>query len=226
MMEKTTRWMPLLLLLAGCDLPGKPDVKNRFQAPSRITDFTKLYGKNCAGCHGKDGKLGPAPPLNDAVFLAIAPEKELVKVIGEGRKGTEMPAFALERGGTLTVEQVQVLAAGLRKNWGDAEVARKKWPDYLLPAEKGNADRGKVVFARVCAACHGQDGHIKPDYGAINDAAFLDLASEQALRRFVITGRADLGMPNCADHDGGALSGVDINDLVALMMSWKQKKRG
>jgi cytochrome c oxidase cbb3-type subunit 3 len=223
MMHKATRWLPWLVLLAGCDLPGKPAPANKFKDPKEIQDFTKLYAKNCAGCHGKDGKLGPAPPLNDPVFLAIAPEKELVKVIAEGRKGTEMPAFALDRGGTLTVEQVQVLAAGLRKHWRDADVAKKKWPDYVPPAEKGNVDHGKVVFARVCAACHGQDGNIKPKFGAINDAAFLDLASEQVLRRFVITGRADLGMPNCADHEGGALSGPDINDLVALMMSWKQK---
>jgi cytochrome c oxidase cbb3-type subunit III len=217
--------MPLLVLLSGCDspLPGKPDPKNKFVAPSEIKDFTKLYGKNCAGCHGKEGKMGPAPPLNDAVFLAIAPDDELAKVIAGGRKGTEMPAFAKEQGGTLTAEQVQILAVGLKKKWGDAAAEKKTWPAYVVPAETGDVDRGKAVFARVCATCHGQEGHGKEKQGPINDPAFLALASEQVLRRFVITGRSDLGMPNCAEHEGGALTAPEVNDLVALLMSWKQK---
>lgn len=222
-MTRVTRWLPLLVLLSGCDLPGKPKLANKFVPPSEVLDFAKLYAKNCAGCHGKNGNLGPAPPLNDPVFLAIAPQEELAKVIAGGRSGTEMPAFALDRGGTLTAKQVRVLVAGLRQQWGQAKTAPNTWPDYLLPVEKGNAERGKIAFDRVCAACHGQNGYKDSTVGPINDPAFLALASEQALRRIVITGRGDLGMPNCAEHDGGALTAVEINDLVALMMSWKQK---
>ena len=100
-MKNAMRWLALLVLLSGCDLPlpGKPDPANKFVAPTKVLDFPTLYGKNCAGCHGKDGKMGPAPPLNDAVFLAIAPETELATVITGGRKGTEIAAFALEKGG-------------------------------------------------------------------------------------------------------------------------------
>jgi cytochrome c oxidase cbb3-type subunit III len=225
-MKSTTRWMVLLVLLSGCDLPGKPDPANKFVDPSKVLDFTTLYAKNCAGCHGKHGKLGPAPPLNDAVFLAIAPESELAKVIAGGRKGTEMPAFAKEQGGTLTAQQVQALAVGLRKKWGDPAVEKKSWPAYLVPAEKGDVDRGTEIFARVCATCHGPEGHGKEKRGPINDPAFLALASEQVLRRFVITGRNDLGMPNCAEHEGGALTASEVNDLVALLMSWKQQGTG
>ncbi len=77
------------------------------------------------------------PPLNDAVFLAIGPEKELAKAVADGRKGTEMPASALEKGGTLTADQVQVLAKGLgqmgRRRCGEEDLAR-------LPAPR--RDRG------------------------------------------------------------------------------------
>lgn len=220
----TTCLVALLAALAGCDLPGKPDPANKFVAPSKILDFAALYAKNCAACHGKDGKLGAAPPLNDSVFLAIVPEDVLISVITAGRAGTEMPAFAKDKGGTLTTEQVQALATGLRQHWSETASDKKDWPPYVLPEMKGDKERGLSVFARACAKCHGKDGLGTEKVGAINDPAFLDLASEQVLRRFVITGRPDLGMPNCAEGEGRPLSASEIDDLVALMMSWKQPR--
>ena len=40
--------------------------------PNEISDFNVLYGENCAGCHGTDGRGGAAIPLGDPVYLAIA----------------------------------------------------------------------------------------------------------------------------------------------------------
>ena len=40
-----------------------------------VMDFATLYATNCAACHGADGKLGPAPPLNDPLFRAIVPQR-------------------------------------------------------------------------------------------------------------------------------------------------------
>ena len=36
--------------------------------PTSVLEFTALYATNCAACHGADGKLGAAPPLNDPLF--------------------------------------------------------------------------------------------------------------------------------------------------------------
>src|SRR5262252_6151177 len=97
--------LPLLTALAaGCDLPGKPTEADRPVPADQVKDFDVLYSTHCAGCHGADGKLGPAPPLNDPLFLAIVPDAELLRVITEGRSVTPvqkspMPAFARERGG-------------------------------------------------------------------------------------------------------------------------------
>ena len=62
---------------------------------------------------------------------------------------------------------------------------------------------------------------------AINDPAMLTLFSDQALRRIVITGRPDLGMPNFSDDTGRSgdfapLSSDEIADLVALLASWRE----
>src|SRR5205085_7892511 len=104
---KKWRVLPLLALLAaGCDLPGQPKLADRPVPADQVTDFDALYKTHCAGCHGADGKLGPAPPLNDPLFLTVVPDTELRRVITEGRavtaaQKTPMPAFAREKGGPL-----------------------------------------------------------------------------------------------------------------------------
>jgi cytochrome c oxidase cbb3-type subunit 3/ubiquinol-cytochrome c reductase cytochrome c subunit len=259
------RLLPLLAMLAtGCDLPGKPREADRPQRADRVMDFGDLYRERCAGCHGKDGKLGPAPPLNDAIFLAIVPDDELFRVIYEGRAVTAtqmspMPAFGATRGapltdaelkaladlkeerpaavrqqGPLTDAQVKVLAEGMKKRWGQPVTG--PLPPYLSPpgSKRGNGKEGARVFARACEGCHGPGGQGekdgKPlDGGAINNPAFLALVSDKALRRYIITGRPDLGMPpyNGKGEKAGRtddfvpLTSADIDDLVALLKSWR-----
>jgi mono/diheme cytochrome c family protein len=228
---------------------------------NEVVDFRVLYGENCAGCHGAEGKLGPGPPLNDALFRAIIPEPELEKIISRGRANTLMPAFAVDNGGPLTAAQIQVLVKqikgipykviekpgggqavvddpeGAQSRWGAAGQPPKGVPSYLAAAvgtESGaNKERGTVVFARACALCHGDDGQglRKQDQtiNAIHDPVFLDLTSNQAVRRYVITGRPDLGMPSYAqtrpdDSEWRPLTEQDVSDLVALVASWRQNR--
>ena len=218
----------LFAFVCGCDLPlpGKPNPADKFVYPDDVADFGKLYAKNCAGCHGKEGKLGPAPPLNDSVFLAIVPDDVLMKVISNGRAGTSMPAFLDSRGGTLKAEQVRILAAGIRTYWKTPPATGKDWPPYVATVV-GDAKRGASVFEKSCKVCHGEDGKGTEKLGPINDLAFLELSSDQVLRRFVITGRADLGMPNCLETapwmNRLTLDSAAVDDVVALMMSWKTK---
>jgi cytochrome c oxidase cbb3-type subunit 3/ubiquinol-cytochrome c reductase cytochrome c subunit len=228
----------LAALSPGCDLPGRPSPANRSVPVDQVTDFGVLYTTRCAGCHGADGKLGPAPPLNDPIFLAIVTDAELLRVIAEGRivapgQKSPMPAFAHDRGGPLTGAQVKLLADGIKKRWASPASLSGTPPAYLGPATAGEGSKnaGARVFARACAGCHGsqgegnEDGHALPG-GAINNQSFLALTSDQALRRTIITGRPDLGMPA---YDGKAgrppdfrsLTAPEVNDLVALLRSWR-----
>jgi mono/diheme cytochrome c family protein len=229
------RLWPLLAALAiGCDMPGKPNRADRPVPSDKVTDFGTLYRTHCAGCHGADGRLGPGPPLNDPLFLAIVSEKELSHVITEGRAVTPgqrspMPAFARDRGGPLTAAQIGALAEGIRKRWGPATSPP---PDFTEAGDCcGDERRGARVFARACAGCHGNDGEGVKREGKllrkINDPAFLALISDQAVRRYAITGRPDFGMPA---YDGKAgrppdfhpLTATDIDDLAALLACWRQ----
>lgn len=228
-----------ILALAGCEppqLPGTPNPANRPHSPDQDLSFESLYSLNCAGCHGTDGELGPAPPLNDPTFLAIIPAEELDRVVRNGRRGTPMPGFAQAAGGTLTDEQVQAIVDGLRKHWSDASIDAATLPPYLLTkvegvqSAPGSRERGAQVFERACATCHGTNGAgVKRDgmvASAINVPAFLALVSDQALRRIIITGRHDLGMPSYEHDDGRPLDfeplmPAEIDDLVALLADWR-----
>jgi cytochrome c oxidase cbb3-type subunit 3 len=103
-----------VLGIAGCTAPGKPDYADRPIPSDQVVSFKLLYGENCAGCHGSQGKMGGAPPLNDPLFRALIPAKELTRVITHGRKGTQMPAFGVKGGGSLTDAQIQILVNELK----------------------------------------------------------------------------------------------------------------
>ena len=50
-------WLLLAVLAAGCHRSDHESTDRPVPA-DRVLDFATLYGKNCAGCHGADGKLG------------------------------------------------------------------------------------------------------------------------------------------------------------------------
>ena len=222
-------------VVSGCrDMPGKPNPENRPVMPSQILGFKELFTANCSGCHGRDGNFGPAPPLNDPLFVEIISREQLARVVENGRAGTPMPPFAKSHGGSLTRDQIDVLVDGIRSHWRGDKPMEGSPPAYAsaeiggtLP---GSRDRGAEVFGRACAGCHGANGlgTIRDGVATniINSAAFLSLISNQAIRRIIITGRADLGMPTYAAHTGRPndfqpLTTADINDLVALLASWR-----
>jgi mono/diheme cytochrome c family protein len=219
-----------LVAIAGCGWHVRSEPPPPPVPAEDVVDFKDLYATYCAGCHGPDGKLGPAPPLNDAIFLAIVSDEDLRHVVSDGRPGTLMPAWSKDKGGTLTTKQVEVLAGSLKKTWGASDKATGEMPPYR-GSGGGDKETGGEVFAMACANCHGADGRGTrkngKGVGAVNDPAFLALLSDQALRRLVITGRPDLGMPPFNVKGDGRpdsftpLTSKDVSDVVALMAYWR-----
>ena len=227
----------MLAVLPGCleSLPGKPDPDDRYRRPETVLEFDTLYRTRCSGCHGATGQHGPAPPLNDPLLLAICEDSDLTLAVSRGRPGTPMPAFGRDQGGPLTPEQINVIVTGIRRQWDRSTAAiESPLPEYRVSHRSddsqltGDVDAGRTAFARACATCHGADGHGGDTAGALNDAAFLETISDQALRRIVITGRPDLGMPNyrkvgALSDSGAPLTSQEIADLVALLASWRSQ---
>jgi cytochrome c oxidase cbb3-type subunit 3 len=211
-----------LLLLAGCNLPGKPTVAEIVPRPSDVVDPVALYKQNCAGCHGADGKQGPAPPIGDPVYLAIVDDDTLRNVITKGRVGTPMAPFAESAGGMLTTKQVDALVQGIRQRWGQPQVLQGVTPPPYAAKAAGNEQQGAAAYQTFCASCHGADGKGSAKVGSIVNPSYLSLISNQGLRTIVMIGRPDFKAPDWRNNvPNHPMSDQQITGVVA----WLAAKR-
>jgi cytochrome c oxidase cbb3-type subunit III len=210
-------WMAAFLCTSCGNLPGRPDANSIPIDPDNVADFDLLFGRNCSGCHGAQGKGGAALAIADPVYLAIADDSVLRKVITNGIAGTSMPAFARSAGGMLTDNQVDVIVHGLRERYAKAGVLAAATAPPYSAAEPGDSTRGAAVYDSYCASCHGSAGK-GGKAGSIVDGSFLALLTDQELRTLVIVGRPDFGAPDWRNNiPGKAMSAQEISDIVAWL---------
>lgn len=222
-----------LLACAGCSsAPEKQG--DQLSRPENQLNFPTLFKENCAGCHGENGRDGPSLPLNNPAFLAVAGEDNLRMIVAMGEKGTLMPAFAENFGGTLTDQQVDAIVRGMLSQW----VHPDEFAKVALPSfdnAPGNAADGQKAYAAACARCHGEDGtgikKSEPQQGttpfSIVDATYLSLISDQSLRSIVIAGHPQAGQPDWRTYvPGRAITSQEISDLVAWLAQHRTPANG
>jgi cytochrome c oxidase cbb3-type subunit III len=212
------------LHVSGCgDAPGRVVAQEMPVTPNAVSSFDALYGANCAGCHGADGKGGAAIALADPVYLAIVDDASLHRVAANGIQGTSMPAFAQNAGGMLTDKQIDTIAKGIRERWSKPDALQGAVPPPYSSAESGDGSRGAEVYASHCQSCHGIGGRGGQGAGSIVEGSFLALLSDQELRTIVIVGRPELGAPDWrGDLPGKPLSAQDVSDVVAWLASQRR----
>jgi cytochrome c oxidase cbb3-type subunit 3 len=215
-------------LLSGCGAPhGQPNKGTEVLAPNEVLEFGTLYAENCAGCHGAEGKGGAAIALADPVYLAIADDAAMRKVIANGVQGTAMPAFAQSAGGMLTDKQIDVITSEIRSRWSRQEILNTANPPSYSPKSTGDAHRGELAYKTYCESCHGPGGRGGQKGSAITNDSFLALVSDQGLRTIVITGRPELGAPDWRGNaPGKPMSDQDITDVVAWLASQRAQHPG
>lgn len=206
---------------------GPPPVESPAARPDSRLNFNFLYTRNCAGCHGSDGKGGAAVGLSDPVYLAIADDAAIRRVTAEGVPGTTMPAFARRFGGTLNDKQVSAIVNGIRTRWSKRDILHGLEVPPYAAASPGDSTRGESVYVLYCASCHGADGRGTERASSIVDASFLGLVSDQGLRTMVIVGRPDLGAPDWRnDQPGKPMSAQDVSDVVAWLSAQRPQFPG
>jgi cytochrome c oxidase cbb3-type subunit 3 len=218
----------LSALLCGCaNAPGRPAAGDEPVVPSEVTDFKVLYGQNCAGCHGDNGKGGAAIALADPVYLAIADDTVVRHAAANGISGTSMPAFAQSAGGMLTEKQIDLIIRGIREHWSQHNALTGANPPPYSSTTPGDSARGAQVYATFCSSCHGVAGKGGPKASSIVDGSFLALLNDQQLRTIVIVGRPDLGAPDWRDNvPGTPMSAQDVSDVVAWLASQRTQFPG
>lgn len=213
-------FLPGLLLIAGCRWPGRPNPSDIPLRPEQVMSFDKLYGQNCAGCHGVDGQNGQATNLANPVYQSLVDDATLHDLIANGEKDTLMPAFGEAAGGNLTDAQINALVSGMRERWSKGNVLTGQNAPAYKASGAGDAGRGQQVYATACARCHGAAGQKPGPAGSILDGSFLALVNPQMIRTTVIAGRPDIGQPDWrGDVPGRSLTDADVSDVTAWMMS-------
>src|SRR5882762_11492299 len=135
----------LLVCDACASFPGAHRAGSEVVAPSEIVEFRLLYGQNCAGCHGANGKGGAAIALANPVFLAIVEDSVIRRTAANGVPGTSMPAFAQSAGGMLTDKQIDALVAGIR-SWAKSGILNNVIPPPYSSETPGDSHRGAEAY--------------------------------------------------------------------------------
>lgn len=171
--------------------------------PQAMAIGERLFGNNCAGCHGANAKGGNGfPNLTDNDWLYGGAPQTIVETITKGRQGN-MPPMAAAVGSPDDVRNVAQYVLSLSG----------------APHNSAQAQLGKAKFV-VCAACHGPDGKGNPAVGAPNltDKIWLHGYGEAAIVRMVTNGKTNI-MPAFE----GRLSADQIHVLGAYIWSLSQK---
>jgi cytochrome c oxidase cbb3-type subunit 3 len=167
------------------------------------------FAENCAPCHGRGAQGGEGyPNLADDDWLWGGKIEEVHKTIQFGIRWThddtrvgDMPRYGLDE----LLEKGQINDAA----------------EYVLSltdkaTDKAAADRGKVIFAEQCAACHGENGKGNIELGAPNltDQTWLYGGDKDAVLTSIRTGRGGR-MPQWV----GRLDEVTIKSLAVYVHS-------
>lgn len=88
---------------------------------------------------------------------------------------------------------------------------------------RGPAERGRELYTRHCAACHGSEGQgrVRGNATGLNNPDFLAAASDAFLETTIARGRRGTEMPAWATESGGPLTRRDVQAVVAFIRRWQ-----
>jgi putative heme-binding domain-containing protein len=151
----------MLLLWAGT--PAR--AQDHTYSSTDIEAGVRLYGAQCALCHGPNGDMVNGVDLRRGRFRRAVTDEDLAKVMLSGLPGGAMPAFSF------SPAETTALIALIRAGFDPGGTAVKV----------GNIERGRTLFAGKgrCSTCHrvlGVGPRMAPDLsdiGAVRTPAAL-----------------------------------------------------
>jgi putative heme-binding domain-containing protein len=174
---------------------------------------SRIYGANCAICHGANGENVANVDLRSGKFRKAVSDEDLARLIITGVPGTAMPPHKFQN------TELAGIVAYVRtmRNAGAIVVAA------------GDARRGKVIFEGngTCRNCHrvdGQGSRIAPDLSEIGMVRSAD-----ALQRSLLDPTANMRPINrpvrAVTKDGKVINGRRLNeDTYSLQLIDAQER--
>jgi len=185
-----------LFLLCGVLAAQEPTVNPRTSAAD-IAAGAKTFRSHCSACHGLNGEGGRGPNLAGGHFYHGNSDSDLLRNIGEGIPGTDMPGLFY------SPDRIWQIVAYIRSlhSSGPAQPA-------------GDAVRGESLFrSKGCFQCHrigGEGARLGPDLTVIGLSRSPDY-----LRRSMIDPNADVPQRywvlTCTDGTGARYEGFIMN---------------
>ncbi len=183
-----------------------------------------LYAQNCYRCH-RDYAIGR---------MGLGLERDRIeRTIQGGKTGSNMPAFALNRGGPLRSIDIKLIVNYIEafEQLGAApalpDVVQQTMVQPLDPAMltpialptaslvQGDATRGALLYRAYCATCHGASG--QGGSGPVLARSWPGVRPDLMLRAVVAQGVPGAAMRGWAQAHGGPLDEAMLDDVVAYL---------
>jgi mono/diheme cytochrome c family protein len=84
------------------------------------------------------------------------------------------------------------------------------------------AGKGKILYQKHCARCHGENGAPQRGIRAINSKHYLKAVNDTILYKIIERGIPGTGMVALSDTEGGPLDPEQIHQLVAFIRNWER----
>lgn len=188
--------------------PGAPTFAQVSGARADGALGAAIYAADCAACHGAAGEgtpLGPPLAAADRRLGAAA----AYQAIAHGVAGTAMPAYTVYDAQALRSLMAHLDRLARERTSG----ARAAWR-----AGAGDASRGRAIYERSCAGCHGAEGEGK-NGPALANAGFRQAATPDLIAVTVVRGRRGTLMP-AFGRDGvgySQLASSEVLDVSAFV---------
>lgn len=192
-------------------------------AAMAASEGERLYGRNCAACHGENGTGGIGVPLALRSFQSSVSDDYLRKTIRHGRPGRVMPAFS-----QLSDSEIEAIVGHVR-SWHKGPIAT-----YSDKPIKGDPVHGKKLYGQHCAACHGPNGEGGKGTGvtfsrprdlpimapALHNPGFLVAAPDAMIKATLMYGREGTPMTSFLKQ---GLKEKDIDDIVSYVRAFEKE---
>lgn len=217
-MRKMDRWLGHMV--AGCviviGLGGMVTHPADAAEPGNITAGSQIYGAYCLICHGEDGRAkGPLAEKLRVSPSDLTGDKYQKKSVGDlvqiiaGYKRQSDEATAMPNWGVVLREEELTDVASFLLRLKDKSLATK-----------GDTRRGRIIYQRACASCHGRFGAGDGVLAGLLKAPMKDFSKRESMEKL-----SDAEMLDTIRTGGrkfmpawrGLLSDHEIDDVAAYI---------